>query len=112
MSLVFADSFEHFANQAQMLTKWDAVLFGGTANPSTSAARFGTQGLLLSGGGLRKNVPAQATYIVGCAVNLPAGLFNSTHDLFLFQDAGTTQTSISINSDGSISARRNGRTVI
>ncbi|MGH7343291.1 MAG: hypothetical protein ACREK4_00130 [Candidatus Rokuibacteriota bacterium] len=103
MTLRFVDSFDHYA-AGDLTEKWTANT-GAPTLPSNG--RRSTKCLSSTGATFTKTLDAQATWIVGFAFRL-ANLPSSTQSLIALLDAGTIQTDVRLNQDGTLSVTRNG----
>lgn len=108
--LRFTDSFDHYST-SEITRKWTALagigssqsISSGNGRRSTSSFRSTNPG----NSGVSKTLDAQATWIVGFgfrAATLPA----SIKHLVKFFDTATLHTDIRLNSDGTLTATRNG----
>lgn len=105
MSLIFADSFDHYTTLSQ---KWNSFSGNGAGTITSAAARTGLNGLSLGGSSqgysATKNIPATSTVIVGFALNVQSG---STLTVLQFADASGAQVSLQLGS-GSLQFLRGG----
>lgn len=102
--LIFCDSFDHYTSLAQ---KYDVV--SNTPTVSATAARTGIAGLIGGTTGncyVQKIFTSRSTYIWGAAINLQ----NVTAEecFLMFGDSGTMQDYFTIDSVGTVRARRGG----
>jgi hypothetical protein len=100
MSLIFCDSFDHYA-AADMLKKWTSV--GGTMVVGTTYGRFGGKGLYLNFGSsanyAKKVFPATySTLYVGFGCYLPS-LSSATPSFVLFQETNTTHVGVHLEDE-------------
>lgn len=108
--LLFIDGFDHYAT-ADGATKWNS--FSGPPTIAASSGRRGGGALETVGAGTKYASktfsPAGASFVVGFAYKpaIPAG----SVVICDFQDAGTTQCQLQINSDGTLQVTRNGTAV-
>lgn len=105
MSAIFMDSVDHYAT-ADILSKWDA---NAGFSVSASGGRCNTAGFAYdgsAGGGLKKNIPSAATYIIGFGLFVPA--FTLDVVLASFMENTTRHVDIVLLADGRIRARRAG----
>jgi hypothetical protein len=103
------DSFSHYAT-AQAAAKWTAVAFNlgaivaGAGRNGNSAFRMNPNGFNPSY--LSQTFDAQATWIVGFALNPPNPAANSGVDLLEIADTGTVQVSLQNDAAGHLTVRR------
>lgn len=102
MALLFADSFDHAASGAAVLTKWTA---GSGYTVSATYARHGPRGITVSAANsyLSKALPPASTMIVGLA--LRPGVVGA-RDSFAFRQGGSHQVYVRRNANGSLSVHR------
>lgn len=109
MTLLFCDSFDHYAT-ADIAKKWtdtNAVTIGATGRNGTNGARM-NQGN--ASGYMRKALGANfTTLIAGGAVAFPA--LTAGQAFLIFQDATSTQVDLRFDASGKIIATRNGTTL-
>jgi hypothetical protein len=114
MSLRFIDSFDFYAT-GDMYEKWTTsgsvglpIISSGNGRRGTACARsYGTTSCIC----LVKTLDAQATWIIGVAFRT-SSLPGSSRTLLGLYDAGTLQVDVCLNTDGTLSVRRNGATVL
>ena len=102
MALVFCDSFDHYTNPSQ---KWDLVGVSGIYPQIQSASvRTGAQALEIANAlgrapvFVQKNIPTQATYFLGFALNV---INNSIQiPICEFLDSSQTQVCLFLDSGG------------
>ena len=104
MTLLFADSFDHYNTTLQMARKWD-----GPCGGAVLASGRNRQAWLNPG--TYKNINNLATVIVGQAILSPNG-DQYTGAFLSLRDGGTVQVDMALNANGSISVRRNGTTTL
>ncbi len=99
MSLLFCDSFDHYAALSQ---KYDSVLTPANLSVVASAARNGAGGLKLAGssGAVLKNIANTATLFFGFAVNVNVAPSGVSGQLCGFLDGGTFQVDLRMDSGG------------
>lgn len=107
MSLIFCDSFDHYAT-AQLGQKWDAVtgavaVSAGEGRRSTAAVYFAPASPAYS---LSKTVPTSATYIVGFSVRVTEYPTNSQNYFISFWEGATVHLSVCVNTNGTITVKR------
>ena len=102
MSLIFIDGFDHYAT-ADLTMKWTSS--SGAPSIQSSAGRRSTGCLRTSDSddGVSKTVPAVATHYIGFALKLNA---LAQGRLITLLDAGSDQCGVYLNSDGTLSFRR------
>jgi len=104
MALRFVDSFDHYS-AAQWLRRYSS----GSGIVIEAGGRRGTNGVrvnhLCSFG---KVLDAQATWIVGFAYNFGGAMFTGPATLWAWQDAGTPQCDLRLNTNLTLSVTRNG----
>lgn len=108
MSLLFIDGFDHYAT-AQAALKWTAVS-GVTILPT--GGRRSSGAMQISTGTATRVLPAnEASFVMGAAVKLTNTALNNTRIFHVF-DTTTTQLSVGVNPDMTISLYRGSSTVI
>lgn len=112
MALRFMDGFDHYAT-ADITKKWTSITGGSvTINAGTGRRSSGSMSISLgSANGVSKTLDAQATWIVGVAVNYTTFPTNNV-GLLRFLDAGTLQCSLLVNPDGTLSVVRGSGTAV
>ena len=106
MSLLFCDSFDHYAT-ADITAKWSStsgtvtVASGGRRSTNCASVSNGTTGKTLA--------PGDATCVYGCAFIVTVVANNSFLRVY---DAGTVQLAFRVKTDGTLDALRNGVTVL
>jgi hypothetical protein len=109
MALRFCDSFDHYLT-ADLTEKWTNII----SSPSISSGngRRGTSALntVASSRGVAKTLDAQATWIIGFAIKF--GDIAGGIPMIALLDSGTVQVDVAINTDGTLSVRRNGITTL
>lgn len=105
MAIRFMDSFDHYVT-ADITLKWTQV---SGATISAGNGRHGTAGLRMTNTDhwVRKTLDAQATWRVGLAVKY-AGTLGAATKLIILEDSGSTQIDLRLNTDGTLTATRNG----
>lgn len=99
MTMLFVDGFDHYAT-ADITLKWSSITVGSPTIQSASGRR-GT-GCLRGGTlvGIRKTFASAATLVVGFAYKYVGAL--SAGRICSFEDSGSAQVSVHINSDGTL----------
>jgi hypothetical protein len=113
MTLRFVESFDHYAT-ADLLEKWTAVdsnisgqaISAGNGRRGTNAFSSTT-----TGRGLVRAVPAHATYTIGAALNLASNGIGSQTTFFEFRELGSIHLQMRLNTDLSVTVRRNTTTL-
>jgi hypothetical protein len=109
MSLRFCDSFDHYVT-ADLIEKWSSstnspAISSGNGRRSTSSARLPYNSATTAT--LTKTLDAQATWIVGFAFKVDLLPTVNAQQLVALLDAGTLQTDVRLNLDGTLSVTRN-----
>jgi hypothetical protein len=110
MSLEFADGFDHYNQNSSFIgRKWDTV---SGAVQAFGSGRYGS-GLAWNSWNnavaIRKTLTSVATRIVGFAAYFGGSVASGT--ICAFQDSGSTQTDLRVNSSGNLYITRNGTTL-
>lgn len=106
MTLLFADGFDHYDSAALMARKWD-----GSGTGVTQATGRNGRAWSVPNAATYKNVANKQTLINGFAYYV-TGTIAGSNAIMSYKDAGTIQVDLVINTNGSISVRRNGVTVL
>lgn len=100
MALLFCDSFELYNSPST--TKWDQAQPSFAIAFDSTAARNGSQGLHMTNQGayLQKNIGAQTTFYIGCAVYIKTAN-TGTGELFQLGEGTTQQIGLRLTPTGS-----------
>jgi hypothetical protein len=106
MSLLFCDSFDHYAT-GDFLQKWSSVNSVGAI--TAGAGRRGTNSLraTATNNNHDKTIAATVTGVLGVAFKTVGGLPSSAGNIIEFRDGATRHVAIQLNPDGTITALRN-----
>jgi hypothetical protein len=116
MALRFVDSFDIYATANLTEGRWNStsagtsqqvVISAGNGRRSTASLRLDSTGASKQAVNARKTLDDQATWIVGFAYKTSA-VNAFAHDILSLRDGGTTQVDFVVNTDGTITATRNG----
>lgn len=105
MTMRFSDSFDHYET-ADISLKWTSV--GGVSPTIAASGRNGTNGMRfanLMGSSVSKTLDNQQTWIIGFSINA-AAFPVADAPLVQVVDAGVTQVTLSLASDGKLKAYR------
>jgi hypothetical protein len=110
MTLIFVDSFDHYAFADRNL-KWSLTGDQG-GSLSSGNGRWGTTCLQFTHGNdyWQKTVPGAATYVVGAA-HVGFG-FSTSHRFFRFYDSGTEHLYLTVDGTGRVAVYRGGGTLL
>jgi len=114
MSLIFADSFDHY-NASDLGNKWSSASGAWTK----VAGRFGGNAMggglgisaIFAGNFFKINFTAASTLVVGAAVNITA-VAQVSDRFFKFKSGGTEQTGVTVNPDNTLSIIEAGTNIL
>lgn len=104
MALLFVDGFDHYGN-LDITKKWSSI--AGSPSIDASNGRRGTGALvaMTSGTGVIRNFTAGDSWRMGCSLKVGA-LPGAWASIFTLYDAGSIQSDLRVNPDGTLEVTR------